>query len=133
MARTRLVPWTAALLSIGIGIGAGAGIGVGVAAPEDASRPPAGDFAVVGASLETASDRGRIEDGVLVVRAGKIAAVGTRGETPVPEGVPVVDGRGRTLMPGIVDPHSHMGVYPWPAVESNEDGNAATDPIRPEV
>src|SRR5690349_23690616 len=114
MARTKLVPWTAALLTLGIGVGLARS-----APPEDASRAPSGDFAVVGANLETASEKGRIEDGVLVVRAGKIAAVGTRGETPVPEGIPVVDGRGRTLMPGIVDPHSHMGVYPWPAVESN--------------
>src|SRR3970282_3977 len=56
-----------------------------------------------------------------------------RGEVPVPEGIPVVDGRGRTLLPGLVDPHSHMGVYPWPAVDSSEDGSEATDPVRPEV
>lgn len=105
-----------------------------LAGAQDPGRLPAsGDFAVVGAALETASSKGRIEDGVLVVRAGKIAAVGSRGDTPVPEGIPVVDGRGRTLMPGIVDPHSHMGVYPWPSVESNSDGNEATDPVRPEV
>jgi imidazolonepropionase-like amidohydrolase len=104
-----------------------------LAATQEAGRLPSGDFAVVGAALETASGKGRIEDGVLVVRGGKIAAVGPRSETPVPEGIPVVDGRGRTLMPGIVDPHSHMGVYAWPGVESNADGNEATDPLRPEV
>jgi imidazolonepropionase-like amidohydrolase len=103
------------------------------AAAQDAGRLPSGDFAVTGAAIETAGDRGRIEDGVLVVKGGKIAAVGTRAEVPVPEGMAVVDGRGRTLMPGLVDPHSHMGVYPWPGVPSNEDGNEATDPIRPEV
>ena len=103
------------------------------AVAQEAGRLPSGDFAVTGATLETASPRGRIDDGVLVVRAGKIAAVGARGDTPVPEGLPVVDGRGRTLMPGIVDPHSHMGVYAWPSVESNSDGNEATDPVRPEV
>jgi imidazolonepropionase-like amidohydrolase len=103
------------------------------AGAQDAGRLPSGDFAVTGATLETASRSGRIEDGVLVVRGGKIAAVGARGEVAVPEGMPVVDGRGRTLMPGIIDPHSHMGVYPWPEVESNSDGNEATDPIHPEV
>jgi imidazolonepropionase-like amidohydrolase len=119
MARSLLAVAAAALLLVGA---------------EDPGRAPAGDFAIVGAALETATEKpGRIEDGVLIVKAGKIAAVGTRGETPVPEGIPVVDGKGRTLMPGIVDPHSHMGVYPWPAVESNEDGNEATDPVRPEV
>jgi imidazolonepropionase-like amidohydrolase len=103
------------------------------AGAQDAGRLPSNDFAVVGAALETAAERGRIEDGVLLVRGGKIAAVGTRAEVPVPEGVPVVDGKGRTLTPGLVDPHSHMGVYAWPGVPSNEDGNEATDPIRPEV
>jgi imidazolonepropionase-like amidohydrolase len=107
--------------------------GAAPSAAEEAGRAPAGDFAVVGATLETAGPRGRVEDGVLVVRAGKIAAVGARGDTPVPEGVAVVDGRGRTLLPGLVDPHSHMGVYAWPGVESNSDGNEATDPLRPEV
>jgi imidazolonepropionase-like amidohydrolase len=115
------------------GLAALAILAAGPSLAEETARVPQGDFAIVGAALETAGPRGRIEDGVLVVRGGKIAAVGARGETPVPEGLPVVDGRGRTLMPGIVDPHSHMGVYPWPGVESNEDGNEATDPLRPEV
>jgi imidazolonepropionase-like amidohydrolase len=103
------------------------------AVSQENGRLPSGDFAVVGAALETASPRGRIEDGVVLVRGGKIAAVGTRAEVPVPAGVPVVEGRGRTLMPGIIDPHSHMGVYSWPSVEANSDGNEATDPLRPEV
>lgn len=103
------------------------------AGAQEQGRLPSGDFAIVGAALETASARGRVEDGVLVVRGGRIAAVGTRTEVPIPEGIPVVDARGRTVLPGLVDPHSHMGVYSWPHVEANSDGNEATDPIRPEV
>ncbi len=94
---------------------------------------PSRDFAIVGARIETASDRGAIPDGVLLVRDGKIAAVGTRAEVPVPAGTPVVDAAGRTLLPGIIDTHSHMGVYPWPEVDANSDGNEATDPVRAEV
>ncbi len=109
-----------------------AGLAAWAASAEEAGLP-SGDFAVTGATLETATAKGRIEDGVLVVRGGKIAAVGPKGEVAVPEGIPVVDGRGRTLLPGLVDPHSHMGVYAWPEVESNSDGNEATDPIHPEV
>ena len=103
------------------------------AAPQDKGGLPSGDFAIVGAALETASPAGRIEDGVLLVRGGRIAGLGSRGEVLLPPGGPVVDGKGRTLMPGIIDPHSHMGVYSWPSVEANSDGNEATDPIRPEV
>ena len=36
-------------------------------------------------------------------------------------------------MPGMIDTHSHMGVYPWPGVDANEDGNEATDPITAHV
>ncbi len=124
----------AASLALALGLScAGAPAPAAAAPPEDPARAAPPDFAVVGAALETATKRGRIEDGVLVVRGGRIAAVGTRAEVPVPEGIPVVDARGRTLLPGLVDPHSHMGVYSWPSVEANSDGNEATDPLRPEV
>jgi imidazolonepropionase-like amidohydrolase len=41
----------------------------------------------------------------------------------------VVDARHRFVTPGIVDPHSHMGVYPAPDSEGHDDGNELTDPI----
>ena len=37
------------------------------------------------------------------------------------------------MTPGIIDVHSHMGVYPAPGVEANADGNEATDPTTPYV
>ena len=37
------------------------------------------------------------------------------------------------LTPGIIDIHSHMGVYPAPGVRTSSDGNEATDPITAEV
>jgi imidazolonepropionase-like amidohydrolase len=36
-------------------------------------------------------------------------------------------------MPGIIDVHSHIGVYSWPDVPANDDGNEDTDPIMPQV
>ncbi len=125
----RRAPRTTTLLGLGLVVAAAAP----PASPQDPARLPSDEFAVVGAALETASPRGRIEDGVVLVRGGRIAAVGTRAEVPLPAGIPVVEARGRTLLPGIVDPHSHMGVYSWPGVEANSDGNEATDPLRPEV
>ncbi|MHC4821077.1 MAG: amidohydrolase [Planctomycetota bacterium] len=94
---------------------------------------PSDSFAVVGARLETASEKGRIEDGVVVVRDGKITAVGERADVEVPGNIPVFDAGGRTLLPGIIDTHSHMGVYSWPGGDAHADGNEATDPITPEV
>ena len=32
-------------------------------------------------------------------------------------------------MPGIIDVHSHMGVYPWPSARAHGDGNEATAPV----
>jgi imidazolonepropionase-like amidohydrolase len=45
---------------------------------------------------------------VLVVQGGKIVALGGP-ETPIPAGAEVIDATGRTLMPGLVDTHSHIG------------------------
>ena len=65
-----------------------------------------------------------IDDGVLVVRGGRILAVGARGRVQIPPGAEVVDARGRTIMPGLVDTHSHIGGG------SGADGSA---PIQPDV
>lgn len=50
-----------------------------------------------------------IPDGVLVVRRGKIVAVGARGATIVPAGAEVRELKGMVIMPGLVDTHSHIG------------------------
>jgi imidazolonepropionase-like amidohydrolase len=65
-----------------------------------------------------------IEDGVVVVQFGRIRAVGARGSVEVPAGAKVVDVKGKVLMPGLVDTHSHVGGG-WGA-----DGSA---PIQPSV
>jgi imidazolonepropionase-like amidohydrolase len=88
-------------------------------------------LAVTGATVMTAGPEGTIENGTVIVRDGKIAAVGA--DVAIPEGATVVDATGRFLLPGIVDTHSHMGVYPWPGSDSNADGNEMTSPITPEV
>jgi imidazolonepropionase-like amidohydrolase len=50
-----------------------------------------------------------IERGVLLVQNGKILAVGPAASTPVPRGASVTDLAGKTLVPGFVDTHSHIG------------------------
>jgi imidazolonepropionase-like amidohydrolase len=50
-----------------------------------------------------------IDDGVLVVQSGRITVVGARGKVTVPDGAQLIDVAGKTLMPGLVDTHSHVG------------------------
>lgn len=74
---------------------------------------------------------GVINDGTILIHDGKIADVGT--SVPIPAGAQRIDGKGMHVMPGMIDIHSHMGVYAFPGVEANSDGNEATDPITPNV
>ncbi len=49
-----------------------------------------------------------LENQTVLVRDGLIAAIGSRDEVRVPPGAQVIDGRGRYLMPGLVDMHVHI-------------------------
>jgi imidazolonepropionase-like amidohydrolase len=69
--------------------------------------------------------------GSLLVKDGKIAALGP--DLPAPSGARVIDMRGGSAIPGMIDAHSHMGVYPWPEAPAHDDGNEATDPITAQV
>lgn len=74
-----------------------------------------------------------IDDGMIVIKQGKISFVGNKGGTEVPQGAKVIDTSGKYIMPGIIDAHSHMGVYPWPDFKAHADGNEMTDPVTPHV
>jgi imidazolonepropionase-like amidohydrolase len=81
-------------------------------------------------TIMTAGSAGTATGDVLL-RDGKIAAVGP--SLSPPAGAEVVDGTGKFVTPGVIDVHSHLGVYPAPAVDAHNDGNEATDPTTPEV
>ena len=81
----------------------------------------------------------RIVNGALLMKDNKIAAVGKSADDPATkqaeggEAPVVIDGAGKFVTPSIVDVHSHLGVYPAPAVESNSDGNELVNPVTPYV
>ncbi len=60
-------------------------------------------IAYTDATLETLSDQGRIENGTLVTRDGKIVAVGA--DVKVPDDARVVSMSGKTIIPGLIDPY----------------------------
>lgn len=74
---------------------------------------------------------GEIENGAILMAGGKIVAIGENIEAP--EGAVVIDGDGKYVTPGIIDVHSHNGVYASPNVNAQSDGNEATSPNTAEV
>jgi imidazolonepropionase-like amidohydrolase len=72
-----------------------------------------------------------IQGGTLVLQDGKVAAVGTK--VAVPPGAIEVDAQGKWVTPGIIDTHSHLGVYPMPGIQAVSDGNEMTSPNTAEV
>jgi imidazolonepropionase-like amidohydrolase len=68
----------------------------------------------------------RLDDADVLMRDGKVAAVGNGLDA---SGATVIDARGRWVTPGLIDVHSHLGVYASPGVDASQDGNEATDPV----
>ena len=83
-----------------------------------------------GATILTGTDK-ELTTASILLQDGKIAAIGAK--VPEPAGAAVINGKGKFVTPGIIDIHSHLGVYPSPGVESMSDGNEATKPTTPEV
>src|SRR5918911_5674052 len=50
------------------------------------------------------------ENSAIVIEGERIAAVGTAGQLKHPKGARVVDVRGRTIMPGMINAHGHVGL-----------------------
>ncbi|WP_421569269.1 amidohydrolase [Stenotrophomonas sp. PD6] len=73
----------------------------------------------------------RLEQADVLLRDGRIAAVGTA--LAVPADAVQVDGSGKWVTPGIIDVHSHLGVYPSPGVSAHSDGNEMTAPVTANV
>jgi imidazolonepropionase-like amidohydrolase len=73
------------------------------------AQTPTGAMVFEGARLLTGERQPPIEDAALVVTAGRITAAGPRAAITAPAGATVIDVRGKTIMPAIVDAHSHLG------------------------
>lgn len=97
-------------------------------------RPPAvpsGELLLENGTIMTAAGETH-SPGWLFVRDGRIAALGA-GRPPDDlggkgTGPTRIDLMGRTLTPGLIDAHSHLGVYPSPPLSANRDGNEMTSP-----
>jgi imidazolonepropionase-like amidohydrolase len=95
---------------------------------EAAEAPQGAPILIEHAVVMTAAGQ-RFDPGFVLMSEGEIAAVGEGDGPPPPAGTIVVEARGKYVTPGIIDPHSHMGVYPVPETAAHDDGNELTDPI----
>jgi len=67
----------------------------------------------------------------LIIKDGKVVAIGV--DLPSSNDLKEIDATDKWITPGIIDIHSHMGVYPAPSVKTSSDGNEATSPVTAEV
>ncbi|MFP4456575.1 MAG: amidohydrolase [Clostridia bacterium] len=86
--------------------------------------------AIVGGKLYTITN-GVIENGTVIVEDGKILDIGT--DIEVPSDAKVIDAKGKSVTPGLIDAHSHICLWGEPNVPMVMDFNETTDPITAEV
>lgn len=100
-----------------------------VAAQSQSASVP---VAITGGKLLTVS-HGTIENGVLILADGKIAAVGELGKVKIPSGAQIVDAKGMTVYPGLIDPESNFGLTEISADQSTNDLAERSDEIMPHM
>ncbi|PBJ83888.1 amidohydrolase [Lysobacteraceae bacterium NML93-0399] len=76
-------------------------------------------------------DGQRLEGADVLLQDGRVAAVGN--DLQAPANAQRVDGTGKWVTPGIIDVHSHLGVYPSPGASAHSDGNEMTAPNTAQV
>ena len=89
-----------------------------------------GDIVIEDARILTGTGK-EILKGSILISSNKIKAIGKN--LPKPIGAKIIDANGKWVTPGIIDIHSHMGVYPAPGLRSSSDGNEATSPVTAHV
>jgi len=72
-----------------------------------------------------------IENGTVLIDGGKIAQVGAN--VVIPVGAEVIDAGGRSVYPGFIDAHCHLGMMEAAIQFEGDDVNEATDPVTPQM
>ncbi len=90
---------------------------------------PAITTLLTGATILTGTGE-RLDNADILLSNGKIVGVG---EGLSADGAEVVDAGGKWITPGVIDVHSHLGVYASPGTASHSDGNESTSPVTAEV
>ena len=97
--------------------------------PSTYQAPPGPPVLFKNATILTGDGR-RLDETDLYIADGQIQWVGAGEIAP---DATEVDAGDRWITPGLIDVHSHLGVYPSPGVAAHSDGNEATAPVTAEV
>lgn len=134
----RLKPMIALAAGLSLAACASTSNGAGEEAAGDGAAPFASTYTPRPAALTLIRDAtvldgngGELANADVLMRDGRIVAVGEN--LSAPEGAAIVEASGRFVTPGIIDAHSHLGVYPSPSINATADGNELTQPNTAEV
>jgi len=109
---------------------------VGIAAAQSAPvvdiSAAAPTIAITGGKLLTIT-HGVIENGTIVLSGGKIAAVGAADAVKIPDGAQVVDAKGMTVYPGLIDAETNLGLSEIEADDASNDLVETSDEIFPNM
>ena len=93
---------------------------------------PTKPVAITGGKLLTIT-HGTIDNGVLIIENGKIAAVGAANSVKVPANAQVIDAKGMTVYPGLIDSETHLGLTEIEADRMTNDLVETSDEIMPHM
>jgi imidazolonepropionase-like amidohydrolase len=94
--------------------------------------PPPGVIAITGGKVLTVS-HGTIENGVVLLEGGKITAVGTAASVKVPKGATVVNAKGMTVYPGLIDAETRIGLSEIASDRMTNDTVEPSEEIFPQM
>lgn len=88
------------------------------------------ELLITNGKILTMGPQGTVENGQVLIRDGKIAAVGQGLDAGDAK---VLDARGGYVLPGLIDAHCHIGIYETAIGFPGDDGNETSDPVTPQI
>ncbi|HKX54577.1 MAG TPA: amidohydrolase [Xanthomonadales bacterium] len=103
------------------------GLAAAEAYPSTYQPLPSGPVLIINATILTGTGQ-RLDNASLLLENGKVAELGEGSTIKANGDVTTLDAEGRWVTPGLIDVHSHLGVYPSPNLLAHQDGNEITAP-----
>ena len=109
------ITWNAAKLAVFFGL---ASVCAGRPASAQRGSDPTYILALVGGKIYRSPDSAPLDDGVVLVRNGLIAAIGRRGAVPIPAGAKVLECSGAAIVAGFWNTHVHFAEPHWSGADT---------------